>query len=557
MRREVFTQSAQGLAAMLPLVPGLPEADWPGVADALPIPPDLMDARYANALTLQLAALTELLQHGPAPVPAVADTTAETVLLDHEKRYWAASAASPAFRLEDLPTATLDAAVAVAVLCGAADRTEAERALRAVAGLTAQQIPSVADWLAQLYPAAPGRLWASVKPDRIGEHHVASVLTAPVSTLDTTRLLADAAPAQQAQFVTVLAHAAVAAYYARRTQDNARIVTVVNTALETSDLEYRTALAVCYALPHRHRNVNPIVMRIARQLVAAETRLATLSPARHEPALACSLSRLGLRLAVAGRSDEALTAEQQAVEIRRRLAAADPEAYEPDLAGSLVHLGNRLSDVGRHQEARTETEEAVGIYRRLAADNPAVYEPHLAGSVSNLGFSLTRLHRRHEGLAAIDEGVGIFRRLAADDTAHESALSSALASLGNRLEEVGYYAEALIATGEALAIDRRLAAESPVAYEPDLARSLCNLGNLLAGLGRRDEAVTVVEEAVEINRRLAAADVSVHEPGLADSLGRLGIQLSGVGRHDEAQAAEQEAIEINRRRRLAAGDSGS
>ena len=59
-----------------------------------------------------------------------------------------------------------------------------------------------------------------------------------------------------------------------------------------------------------------------------------------------SLSNLGNRLGEAGRREEALAAEQEAVAIRRELAEASPAAYLPDLAASLSNLGNRLARPG-------------------------------------------------------------------------------------------------------------------------------------------------------------------------------------------------------------------
>ena len=68
---------------------------------------------------------------------------------------------------------------------------------------------------------------------------------------------------------------------------------------------------------------------------------------------------------------------EEAVELYRRLAAANPAAYEPHLADSLNNLSIRLADAGRREEALAAIEEAVGIRRRLAAAS-ASYEPDLA-----------------------------------------------------------------------------------------------------------------------------------------------------------------------------------
>ncbi len=61
---------------------------------------------------------------------------------------------------------------------------------------------------------------------------------------------------------------------------------------------------------------------------------------------------------------------------------------------------------------------------------------------------------------------------------------------------LGRHGEALEATGEAVEIQRRLAASCPDAFRPALATSLNNLGEILNDLGRCGEALEAAEEAV-------------------------------------------------------------
>ncbi|MDQ0710657.1 tetratricopeptide (TPR) repeat protein [Streptomyces luteogriseus] len=280
--------------------------------------------------------------------------------------------------------------------------------------------------------------------------------------------------------------------------------------------------------------------------------LARTKPA-HQPDLARALTNLGTFLSAVGRRQEALSAEQEAVDIYRRLTAGNPAAHEPELAASLSSLGIRLSAVGQGQEALTAAEEAVDIYRRLAADNPAAHESELARSLSNLGNRLSAVWRRQEALTAEQEAVKIRRRLAAGNpAAHEPNLAASLSNLGACLSEVGQGQEALTVEQEAVDIYRRLAAGNPAAHEPGLARSLSNLGAFLSAVGQGQEALTVEQEAVDIYRRLAAGNPAAHEPELARSLSNLSIQLSEMGQGQEALTAAEEVEDIYRR--LAAGN---
>ncbi|WP_327749669.1 tetratricopeptide repeat protein [Streptomyces europaeiscabiei] len=544
-RTTAFTRAAHDLARLLPAVPSVPAHDWAALAATLRPFDDLSHARYDNALTLQLAALVTLLQHGPAPAVPPPGAPAEEILLEHEERFWEDSATAPAFKLS-LPTPTLAAAVAVAALCGATSKEEALRAIGEVPGLPANNVPRTAAWLATLYPADPHRYWGSLQPDRIAEYHAARTLTR--DDLPLPALLAAASPGQQTQTITVLARAAIAHYNTGRTTDSDHLLHTLDTALDTTPLAYESIRTAAGALPYPSRITAPLALRLTTTLTQAGRHLAGADPATFEPDLAGSLSNLGVRLSAVGRHGEALTATEEAVIAYRRLAEADPAAFEPNLTGSLSNLGGNLSAVGRHGEALTATEEAVIAYRRLAGVDPATFEPDLATSLSNLGIRLSAVGRHDEALTATEESVKIRRRLAgADPAAFEPDLATSLSNLGIRLSAVGRRAEALTATEEAVKIRRRLAGADPAAFEPDLAGSLSNLGVRLSAVGRRGEALTATEEAVKIQRRLAEADPATFEPDLAGSLSNLGVRLSAVGRRREALKPTEEAVITYRR----------
>ncbi|MEU5242621.1 tetratricopeptide repeat protein, partial [Streptomyces asoensis] len=463
-RRTAFTNAASDLARLLPRVHTVPDHDWSTLAAALQPPEDLSNPRYDNALTLQLTALVTLLQHGPKPADASPGTPAEEVLLEHEARFWEDSAEAPAFKL-NLPTTTLNVAVAVAALCGATTADEATHVLSTDADLPANKTTRTAAWLARLYPAEPGRYWGSLQPDRVAEYHGSQIFEEGGITLPA--LLGAGTPAQQAQIVTVLARAVVAHYNAGRTNRSERLLRTLDTALDTTPLTYQAVQSITAALPHPSHITTPLALRLTRSLAQANQQLTQANPAVFEPALAASLSNLGIRLSEAGRRNEALTATEEAVEIYHRLAADNPAAFEPDLATSLSNLGIRLSEAGRHNEALTAEQEAVQIRRRLAADNPAAFEPDLATSLSNLGIQLAQAGRHNEALTATEEAVEIYHRLAADNpAAFEPDLATSLSNLGIRLSEAGRHNEALTAEQEAVEIRRRLAADNPAAFEP-------------------------------------------------------------------------------------------
>ncbi|MGW0828044.1 tetratricopeptide repeat protein [Streptomyces sp. NPDC002845] len=544
-RQSAFQSALGDFARLLPGVPTLPMHDWQSLATTLRPPEDLSHSRYDNVLTLQTTALVTLLQHGPRPVDAPPGTPPERTLLKHEERFWEASAKTSAYKLNNLPLPTLDAAVAVAALCGASTQDEALQVIATLPDLPGHQAERTAAWLASLYPADGDRYWGSLQPDRIAEYHASHTLA--TSSIPLPALLAAGSPGQQAQTITVLARAAIAHHNANRITDSERLLHVIDSALDGAPLAREALRTATTALPGSTHIIASFALRLATALTRADRQLATDDSA-YQPDLAASLTVYGARLSEVGRRGEALDASDEAVEIYRRLAADNPAVFEPALADSLANHGIDLSRAERRDEALTATEEAVEIYRRLAADNPAAFEPALARTLSNLCGDLSGIGRWDEALDASEEAVEIRRRLAADNPAvFEPDLAHSLANHGIDLSQAERRDEALTATEEAVEIYRRLATHNPAAFEPDLARTLSNLCTVLSDAA---EALAATEEAVEIYRRLAAVNADspvVFEPDLAASLANHGTRLSRAGRVDEALAATEEAVEIYRR----------
>jgi tetratricopeptide (TPR) repeat protein len=96
------------------------------------------------------------------------------------------------------------------------------------------------------------------------------------------------------------------------------------------------------------------------------------------------LHNAGKRLSDLGRREEALQAFQEAVEIRRRLAVQRPDAFLPALAASLTGLGVLLSALGRREEALQATAEAVRLTLPLVARYPRAFLDRLRSRLQNL-----------------------------------------------------------------------------------------------------------------------------------------------------------------------------
>ncbi|MET7938298.1 tetratricopeptide repeat protein [Streptomyces sp. NPDC005322] len=585
-RPELFRQAASDLARHLPEVPSVPSHDWLGLAEGLTPAKDLNDRRYDNVLTLQMAALTTLLQLGPTPVRAAKGTSSEEILLKHEGRFWSESAKAPAFLLP-LAENTLSRMVAVAALCGAEDEAEALEVIGILPDIAAERRLDAVRWLAQLYPSGPERYWGSLQPDRVAEFHASRAIAEGVRL---PALLAAASPTQQTRIVTILARSAAAHVNGRRTDESDAVLTALDSALDASPLHAEAVRPTVNALIDSPRVVAPLARRLTGELVdafrrqAADGDEAALGRAlshlgrlmaelgdwqeaatqegvaveilrRHAPdnpvereSLALSLTNLGVYLSYLGRWEEALRVGEESTAIYEAMDQANLPFDRSDFATALSDLSVRLAEVGQHTRALSVAERAVDIQRRMAEQDPAAYERRLARSLSNLGVRLAGNRRWSEALAVQQQATEIMRRNAAvNPAAFESAYADTLLNLGVRHLDVGRWQEALEAEQSAVDIYRRLTARNPAVHELNLSGVLANLSNSLSTAGRHEEALAAVTEAVAIRRRLAEDNPAVYEPELALALQNLGSHLSDLGRHREALTAAEEAVEIHRR----------
>jgi hypothetical protein len=177
--------------------------DWRELVGAVARPPDLLSDKYGSPLTLQVAALTALLQAGAHPIAEPDDRSREDVLLDHERRYWHRSATE---RHLGYQPSTLEQAVAAATLLGASTEPEAAATLGHVPSLQDQPVDArlaVARWIAELYPPPHGRYWGALQPDPLAEHLIGEVVRSCAPDL-LDSLLPNATGDQQVQGLLLL-----------------------------------------------------------------------------------------------------------------------------------------------------------------------------------------------------------------------------------------------------------------------------------------------------------------------------------------------------------------
>jgi len=310
-RRKIYGAAVAGLAQHLAgltldstVSDGRPQ-DWARLAMRLVNqPPDLSDDRLRNALTLHMAALTDLLTAAEGIDPARTRSFNEQELVHHEFGYLRRTAARHGlFDRDVLSSRTdkhvrsreawklLERSLAGLILLGPAD---AERVLAIGRMASADRAADVISWLAALYPSPSGdKGIGSIQPDRLAELMLGRILTAESDLLSQIAEQVESYDDAIALLFIVLRTAAHPQFMQVRNQARtlilqrpvpfaeAALILTVNLAHVASEQGSEPAVAVLQAILQRNVSVpdsiNPAALTNAIQL--ASERLTALQNA--------------------------------------------------------------------------------------------------------------------------------------------------------------------------------------------------------------------------------------------------------------------------------------
>ena len=199
----------------------------------------------------------------------------------------------------------------------------------------------------------------------------------------------------------------------------------------------------------------------------------------------------------------------------------------PAVAESLTNLGVVASFEGDVAASVPLLERAIAILEPYAQTEPLA----LSNAVGNLGAALETQGRREESLALIGRALEVAR---AHAELGDAQINVALHNYATALLNMDRFAEAEPLIREALALqEKKLGPDSP-ALDP----TLDNLAVVLYRKGDVDAAIAINE------RRLAMArkHFSGAHPWTASALTDVGEQLVASGKHGEGTAMLREAI---------------
>jgi len=335
-------------------------------ADDVEPPPDIDTTRFERALDIHAAALALLLDESAQEKGSDPQWDPITRVLHHERRYWRRTTA--VFELPGPSVARLDSVVAVATLFGAVTSEDAVKLIGVLPtfyGEKREVVTRFVRWLKGLYPG-PFAL-NPLRPDRLGEDHVAAALadepaiaTIPASLVDDSRLrqaltvLGRGAPRQPVATSALAGIAAaagtrfvdVAIGVATQLEDPRPLVSVLESAVANST-EPGVIDSVLAKLPESTLALAELAVLANERALEAHLRL----PDRDPAITAYLLSGLTRRLRQRGRYDDALVAITECAEIYRRLAANDRDAFLPNFVSAMHMRSVCFSDLGRRAEA--------------------------------------------------------------------------------------------------------------------------------------------------------------------------------------------------------------
>jgi tetratricopeptide (TPR) repeat protein len=480
--------------------------------------PDLSGTAYEDLLSVHAAALAAVLATD-APVGDADPADPLGQILRYERDYWLSTA--PAGPPPAVLRERCQQTVAAVTLCG--PRTSAQlrallRVLPTFEGVDGGTLDAWADWVAQLYPAASGRL--GLTPEPVAERFLAAVLAdrpelapqcAAVATDDQLRrmfALTGRIAGRDAAVADVLrtlldppsgprVGAAVTA--AGELADPAALVTVLSAVIADPAGSLDLARSVIDRLPDGSRALAPL---------AVDTITVALGALRARPDLDLPLAaylrtNLAGRLLMLGLTDEARRAADAAVTAYQALAFERPEMYTVPLAAALGNQAIARFEGGDPEAARGPAEEALRLFRAARPGRSGVRG--LVKTALLLAELYGRAGRAAEQRELLDEAAGEARAVAADIPGSDddrALLAQVLENLA--LARAGADPDAAVgAMRESVTALERLAYRRPDPYRARWVRGLVLLTRVELrvdpGVARRT-AARAVEEARMLTR---------------------------------------------------------
>lgn len=571
-REATYRDTVRAFAAFLPELGEATAAAWEQAGYQVLAQPyrDLGD--NTTVLGVQMGALADLLDSGYHTRP-IGRQSLEDRVLDHEHRYWTATAARDG--LDSLGTAVLKDVLVATILLAATTSEDIDRVLARIPDLTDQPRLTrtrVRGWLMSLYPGDLPGTYAGPTPDRLAEQLVGrsmldstrdcvvETLAATIDEVEAEHLLtvctrASAHPALMpragerlteicAKHPDTLLPAAI--QVAPQVESPAPLIAALDRLGSDSGVDLDLLDKLLDSIPRDTQVLAGPAIAIGDALIP-RLKNGAGNFALGRSKLADALGKTAGWQFQTNLLHEALASATEAAEIHRELDDSSSIDHQVGLAKALATRAAVLGDLHRHDQSLPAARESVEIFRRLVDCEPQTY---LADFVAALYILTLQTRGAGQGTTALEtarEGISIVRNLVEPQSSTtRSRLAACLIAVSAEYHDAGEHAAALDAGAEALEIYRKLAEGRPDAYAAEHAMALHNMSIFFSAAGNNDEAVESIEKAIEIHRDLAARFPESNLPYLATSLHALADKYIEQGQFDEAYGPACESLTITR-----------
>jgi tetratricopeptide (TPR) repeat protein len=244
---------------------------------------------------------------------------------------------------------------------------------------------------------------------------------------------------------------------------------------------------------------------------------------------------------------EAIRWENLAAQQRRQVRYAEAERSErqayalrrkvlgeqhPDTGTSCNNVGFCLELQGKFADALPLYQKASEVWRQTLGDR----HRYTAGSLGNIAACLNMLGRTNEALALHQKALAINRKELGEDHPDTARCYN---NLGLCLWCIGKFVDALPLFRKALRIDQRARGEDHY----DTARGYNNVACCLDGQGKHAEALPLFRKALAIKRKTLGEE----HPSMALGYQRVANSLVSQGKYAEALPLFQKALQIFRK----------
>lgn len=250
-----------------------------------------------------------------------------------------------------------------------------------------------------------------------------------------------------------------------------------------------------------------------------------------------AMNNLALTLSNQGKTDEAASIQQQALEITHRIRG--PE--HPDTISVMNNLALMLDDQAKWDEAALIQQQVLTLRQQILGHEHA----DTLMAKNNLAVTLSYQGKIDEAELMQQQVVETMQRILGPE--HPDTIT-VLSNLAHTLSKQAKTDEAMLMEQQVLEMRQRILGPE----HPDTITAINNLAHTLSHQGKVEEAVLMQQQVLETIQRI----LGLEHPDTITAMSNLALTFSRLAKIDEAVLMQQQVLEL-RQRTLGLGHPGT